>query len=232
MSVSFLRHGAFFAPEDAASTVLNIIGVGATGSWIGLLAAKMGWQRFRVWDADVVASHNLPNQIYDTCQINKLKVEAFKEKLTDFNPLIEVETIPRFFTTEEDSDILEGVVVIAVDTLSARKDIYHSVKNNYLIYNVLETKMGFKHATITLLDPLDESSLDNWYGLLKDDSEVQEAACNERIITTLTNIVASTSVHYLCAITASSRTGQVIHSIPKTTIINFEDQLNVFNIST
>ena len=47
-SVSFLRHAAWFSPEDATEP-LNIIGVGATGSYIGLYAARMGFHNFRIW---------------------------------------------------------------------------------------------------------------------------------------------------------------------------------------
>ena len=75
--VSFLRHSGWFGPETAGDTVLNIIGVGATGSHIGLYAAKMGFHNFQVWDLDIVENHNLPNQIYENEDIGSKKVDAF-----------------------------------------------------------------------------------------------------------------------------------------------------------
>ena len=98
-TVSFLRHAGWFGPEDAKA--LNIIGVGATGSWIGLLAAKMGFHKFQVWDGDIVEDHNLPNQIYELKDVNEPKVTAFQRILKEFNPSIEVITHNTFFKTDE-----------------------------------------------------------------------------------------------------------------------------------
>ena len=43
MSVSFMRHSGFVGPDDCNHLTLNIIGVGATGSMIAMIAARMGW---------------------------------------------------------------------------------------------------------------------------------------------------------------------------------------------
>jgi len=205
MTVSFLRHSAFFGPEDANQHVLNIIGVGATGSWIAMLAARMGWHKFRVWDLDIVESHNLPNQIYTHDDIGKKKVIALKEQLLRFNPEVEVETHDYFFESSKHTDLLEGPVIITVDSLSARKDIGNAIKGNFLVGFAFETRMGFSHAEINYLDCCDEIKVQRWQSLLKDDSEVTESACNERIITTLTCQVAATVVHLLCALTSKQR---------------------------
>jgi len=203
--VSFLRHNAFFGPEDVQGKTLNIIGVGATGSWVGLIAAKMGWHRFKVWDADVVESHNCPNQIYDANQIGMKKVDAFEQRLKQVNPLVLVEKHDYFFDGEKHGASLQDYVFIGVDTLSARKDILSCIKDNLFINMVAETKMGFSHAELNIIDPADEDVIDKMISLLKDDSEVKESPCNERIITTLTNVVASTAVHSFCDIASLQR---------------------------
>ena len=89
-TVSFLRHASFFGPEDSGNSTLNIIGVGATGSWVGMLAARMGWHNFQVWDLDIVESHNLPNQIYNLKDIGSKKVDAFEKHIKRFNPSAKV----------------------------------------------------------------------------------------------------------------------------------------------
>lgn len=202
---SFLRHAAFFGPEDANDSILNIIGVGATGSWVGLLAAKMGWHNFRIWDLDVVESHNLPNQIYSPQHVGMKKVDAFEAVLKEFNPQIHIEKWPCFFEAEKHSDLLEDFVFVAVDSLSARKDIVNCCKENILIQQIFETQMGFTHATINTFSPLEKDKIDNYLTLLKNDDEVTESACNERIITTLTTIVSSNVVHLLCSIASQER---------------------------
>ena len=116
MTVSFLRHNSFFSPQDAQDFTLNIIGVGATGSWVGLLAAKMGWHNFQVWDADTVESHNCPNQIYNLSQVGSKKVDAFETTLKEFNPDIIVTKHDCFFEAEKHADCLSDYVFVAVDT--------------------------------------------------------------------------------------------------------------------
>lgn len=194
--VSFLRHAGWFGPEDAAQ--LNIIGVGATGSYIGLIAAKMGFHKFQIWDKDIVETHNLPNQIYDICHIGKSKVDAFEEVLTRFNPCIEVIKHNKFFTTEEDKDLLSGPVVLTVDTMSARKDIYDSFKLNWKIKNVYETRLGFDYGELNIIDTLNTNQLTEWASTLRDDSDIPDGPCNLRICTTLVSLVASYTVHCLC----------------------------------
>jgi len=229
MTVSFLRHSAFFGPEDANQYVLNIIGVGATGSWIAMLAARMGWHKFRVWDLDIVESHNLPNQIYTHDDIGKKKVIALKEQLLRFNPEIEIETHDYFFESEKHTDLLDGPVIITVDSLSARKDIGNSIKGNFLVGHAFETRMGFSHAEINYLDCCNEIKVEKWQSLLKNDSEITESACNERIITTLTCQVASTVVHLLCALYSKKRNKNEVQIKDKIIFTNTPN-LSVFGI--
>jgi hypothetical protein len=231
MTVSFLRHNSFFGPEDTDQKVLNIIGVGATGSWVGLLAAKMGWHHFRVWDLDIVESHNLPNQIYDSKHIGMKKVDAFKEVLLRFNSNCIIETHDCFYTTDNFADSIEGAVFIAVDSLEARKDIMKGLKLNFLVDLILETKMGFTHAEMNFINPLDINYIDNYLSMLKDDDEVEESACNARIITTLTNIVSSTLVHELCNYYKCQTKDEPVKGSFKL-IFDIQNYLKVFNIES
>lgn len=230
--VSFLRHSAFFSPEDSNDLWFNIIGVGATGSWAGLLAAKMGWTNFRIWDLDVVESHNCPNQIYGLHQVGMKKVDAFEQSLTAFNPNIVIEKHDCFFESNLHADMLEDAVFVAVDSLSARKDIVSCLKDNVDVSIVFETAMGFEHATLNTFTPLDSDYIDSYLSVLKNDDEVEESACNARIITTLTNIVASTLVHTLCAYYASLRTQKPCVLMKKQLFsFNSNQNLTLYNIS-
>lgn len=220
--VSFLRHNSFFGPEDSSETTLNIIGVGATGSWVGLLAAKMGWHNFCVWDADVVESHNCPNQVYDIHHVGMKKVDAFEEVIRRFNPQAKVTKHDCFFESSQHIEMLEDAVFVAVDSLSARRDIFSSFQDTYMLDIIFETRMGFDHAELNIFLPTDEQKINNYLECLREDSEVQESACNARIITTLTNIVSSTLVHSLCSFYSSSRR-QVDFNQPSKTIFHLTD---------
>lgn len=227
-NVSFLRHDSFFSPADVENQFINIIGVGATGSWVGLLAAKMGWHNFRVWDLDIVETHNCPNQIYNLSQAGSKKVDAFEELLLQFNPNVNVEKYDCFYESAKHGHLLNDYVFIAVDSNSARKDIFQSTRGNINITLVAETKMGFNHASMNVYDPFDYVRIDNLTDSLLSDSQLQDSACNARIMTTLTNIVASNLVHLFCAV-ASSISRERPYTYKKTSIYSIDECLTIFN---
>lgn len=202
---SFLRHSGYFAPEDC-DRFLNIVGVGATGSWIGMLAARMGFQRFRIWDADKVEPHNLPNQIYGPDDVGLLKVDAFSQALTRFNPHIEIDVHPYFFLPEH-KQLLDGPLVITVDTMLARKHLGACFRLNPKIDGVLETRLGFDHAEVNLVDPMQLDQVEAWRASLVNDEDLEEGPCNLRICTTLVTMVAGYAVHLLAAQYHGRRTG-------------------------
>jgi molybdopterin/thiamine biosynthesis adenylyltransferase len=189
----------------------------------------MGWHHFRVWDLDIVESHNLPNQIYDNKHIGMKKVDAFKEILLRFNPHCIIETNDIFYTSHDFADSMEGAVFIAVDSLKARKDIMQGLKLNPMIDLILETKMGFTHAEMNFINPLDSKTINNYIEMLKDDKDVEESACNARIITTLVTIVSSNLVHELCTFYKNTSKNEQTKKSFKT-IYDIKDFLKTFTI--
>ncbi len=229
--VSFLRHGAFFGPEDAEDNTFCIIGVGATGSWAALTAAKMGWHKFQIWDLDLVESHNLPNQAYGVNHINMKKVDALEAVLKDFNPSVIVEKHDCFFDASNPQHLAElsDYLFIAVDSLDTRKQIYQSVKLHPFLNLIFETRMGFTHAELNIVSPSDIMKVDEIISMLKTDEEVTEAACNERIISTLVMIISSALVHNLCYHAASTRTENKFTNYGKT-LFTLNPELNTYQM--
>jgi hypothetical protein len=194
--VSFLRHAAFFSPEFAKQP-LNIIGCGAMGSHIAVFAAKMGYHHFRLWDMDVVEEHNLPNQAFDLEHVGTLKVNALKAVLERFNPDVTVEVHTTPFDSA-DADLLEGPVVMAVDSMKARGIILDAAFLNPKVDKVFETRLGFDYGEVNVLDNMNPSQVKNFRTGLIDDDKVPEGPCNLRICTTLVGMVSSWTVHTLC----------------------------------
>jgi hypothetical protein len=195
--VSFQRHNGFVSPEILTDT-LNIIGVGATGSNVAVAAAKMGFTKFKIWDHDVVEAHNLPNQAYDLCHVGMPKVEALKEVLQRFNPEIEVEANQCYFTAAEHGDELEGPLILTVDTMKAREEITNCFDGNILVDTVMESRLGFDHGTVNIIETTSEKDLLEWRNSLMSDDEVEEGPCGLRICTTMVGMVANFMVQQLC----------------------------------
>ena len=225
-SVSFLRHAGWFGPEDAQT--LNIVGVGATGSHIGLIAAKMGFHNFRVWDADIVETHNLPNQIYDVEHVGKRKVAAFKDVLQRFNPSINVETHDYFFDSSH-KHLLDGPLVLTVDTMSARKEAVSTFKLNWKVNKVFETRLGFDFGELNIIDNMNTLETEAWSSCLRDDKDLPEGPCNLRICTTLVSMVASYTVHCICAMLNNSRSSEQ-WSYSKKTLFNLDPKITTHNL--
>lgn len=228
--VNFMRHASYFGPEDASDKSLTIIGAGATGSWVALIAAKMGWHNFSIWDSDLVESHNLPNQVYGVEHIGMQKVDALEQVLKTFNPQCSVTKHNEFFigTNLDHKETLEDYVYVAVDSLSARKDIISNCLHLPFTDLIFETKMGFQHAEINIFSPSNEQAINSYLGMLKNDDEVQESACDAKIITTLTTIVASTLVHALCGHASLSRRSEDTFYDSKQ-IISLQDKLTTIS---
>lgn len=194
--VSFLRHSGWVGPEDLTET-LNIVGCGAVGSHIALLAARMGFQRFNLWDADMVEPHNLANQTYDKEHIRMAKVDALASVLKRFNSQVRVETHNEFFTA--DSEPIDGPLVLATDSMSSRSEIHDVFFMNTDIDHVYEVRLGFDYGELHVVDNINPLACSKWKNTLCRDDEVEEGPCNRRICTTLVSLVSSYAVHNLCA---------------------------------
>jgi molybdopterin/thiamine biosynthesis adenylyltransferase len=223
--VSFLRHAGWVSPEDLVDPI-TIVGCGAVGSNLAITAAKMGFHNFVLWDADLVESHNLPNQAYDLAHVGMKKVDALEDVLTRFNPKINV-TKNADFLTKENSSQVNGLMVIATDTMKSRYEFHDIIKWNTKIVGAFECRLGFDYGEVNYINPLDPSSCKNFQSGLRPDSDIPEGPCNLRICTTLVQLVSSYAVHSICARYAAKRDGSHWDVQPKT-IFNLSPTLNVF----
>lgn len=224
-NVSFLRHSGWVSPQDLTET-LNIIGCGAVGSNLALLAAKMGVHRFRLWDVDEVEPHNLPNQAFEPEHVGQKKVEALAAVLRRFNPEIEVEIHTSFFTIDN-KDQLDGPLVIATDTMKSRKEIYNAFYLNPNVSHVFEIRLGFDYGELHVIDNLDPDACDRWNRMLVNDEDVPEGPCNQRICTTLVLLISSYAVHTLCAKYVAESAGETWE--PKSrTMFELKPELQIY----
>lgn len=226
---SFLRHSGWLSPINLTDT-LNVIGCGAVGSAVVMMAARMGWSKFRVWDFDRVEDFNLPNQIYLPRDIGKLKIDALEEHLLEFNPAVKVEKYPVPFTSAEHKGLLEGPLVIATDSMATRADITDAFSYHLQIPMVGEARLGFDYGEFHLVHPMKSTHLDMWRKSLKSDDEIPDGPCNLRICRTLVDNVASALVHALCVPYAERRADQGEWDFPFKTRFMLQDTLIVRHV--
>jgi hypothetical protein len=123
---------------------ITIIGCGAIGSFTALVLAKMGFHDLNVYDNDVVSTENISNQFFRYEDIGTNKALALFRMLYKFED-IEIHFNERNWTRE---DTLRGTVVMAVDSMGVRQQIYDRINGNRGVWNFLDGRMGGQQAEI------------------------------------------------------------------------------------
>lgn len=182
VKIDYKRQNSIISPADFNNEGMRIdvIGVGATGSYVVLQLAKMGLFNIHVWDADVVEGHNLPNQLYGLQDIGKPKVEALKQivkSLTD----VDIITHQEFVTAETKG--LGNIVFLLTDSMSSRKEIYENcLKYNPLTRLCIETRLAATQGRIYAFDPTDMVMQEMWEETLYSDVEAEVSECGTTIV--------------------------------------------------
>ena len=179
VTVDYWRQLDIFSPEEFGDKEVHVVGVGATGSYIALLLAKMGVSNLHVWDFDIVESHNLPNQIFRLKDVGRAKVDALAE-------IIEEATGIKITVHNEavlGGTALKGIVFLLVDSMNVRKDIWNgSLKFKLPVELMVETRMAIDNGRIYAIRPSRPADIKLWEGTLYSDEEAEESPCTSRSI--------------------------------------------------
>lgn len=103
---------------------VTLIGAGGIGSIFGPLIAKCGVEELIIYDKRAFASVNLQVQNLRACDLGLPKAQVVAREAAAINPAVAVRAIEREFMP---LDILDGIVIAAVDSLEARRMIFESV---------------------------------------------------------------------------------------------------------
>lgn len=110
----------YFKPEKNKSRI-HIVGCGSVGSTVAENLVRCGVTKLTLWDFDKVEPHNLVNQMFRQCDINKPKVEALREILLEINPEAadDIELRPDGWHGK----MMSGYVFLCVDNIDLRREI-------------------------------------------------------------------------------------------------------------
>jgi molybdopterin/thiamine biosynthesis adenylyltransferase len=173
------RHISVFNPT-AVKHDIHIIGVGATGSFVAMMLARMGVPVINIYDFDDVEIHNIPNQYYDTGDLGKLKAEALADKLRLINPDITV-NVGKEAVTAEDISKMSGYLFSLVDSMKVRKELWEAAKANKDLINVWESRLGSDQARVYSL-PIEEGlDYSKYEQDFYDDDNAEVSACGTSI---------------------------------------------------
>jgi len=190
--LDYTRQQKLLNPTDIGKKTISLVGVGATGSYIASMLAQFGWGNtplkqgvLKVFDGDIVAEHNLANQIYEQSHVGMPKVEALKEIILR-KCGFKIEAHNEMVTDQE--SVKSNYVMLLTDTMSSRKEIFEKcIKRSFNTDLVIETRMGLRNGRIYAFNPHSRDEVEQWMQTLYTDEEAETSLCgaSESIITTV-----------------------------------------------
>lgn len=182
------RHVELFDPEEF-TTPITIIGVGATGSWVAYMLAKLGIENITIYDFDKVEAHNIPNQLFGLSDVGEFKVDA-TSRIIEEQTGIKVKTKSDRYVGQR----LSGIVIMQVDSMEERKRIFDAnIAMQPQIQLMVESRMGLDMGRIYNVNPVDLSSVKRYQESLYGDEESEVSACGASmtVITSALNIAST-----------------------------------------
>lgn len=131
----------YLDPINDIEGAIHVIGVGAMGSRVVELLARLGVPKIHVWDMDTVEDKNVTNQVYFQYQVGQKKVDAIEVICTQINPSIKI-----IKHGEYKDQALSGYVFLCVDSIELRHTIATSNINNKAIKAMFDTRMRLEDA--------------------------------------------------------------------------------------
>jgi len=164
-------------PPDKLTFPITVIGAGAIGSAAVVTLAKMGCSNITVYDADDLADHNIPNQMCLPEYVGFPKVDALAH-LVEMLTGTQIKPVSSNYRGQR----LEGVVVSAVDSMTARQMIWKSVKLKKSIMLSIDARMGAEILRLYTLRPVDLDACEFFESNLYDSDEAEQLPCSARSI--------------------------------------------------
>lgn len=163
----------FFDPTALRTQSIHIIGIGAIGSSVAELMARLGVHKLHLYDFDKVETKNVANQIYVAKSVGKTKVDALEELLKEINPSIEITKHNEGWTPDTP---LNGYVFLAVDNIEIRKDIVKTNKYNQHITAMFDFRMRLTDAQHYAANWNNQKDIEQFYKTMDFTEEEAQAA--------------------------------------------------------
>lgn len=165
-------------PPDSAKQRVTVIGCGGIGSVTTLILAKIGVENLVLIDDDTVELANLPSQCFAIEDEGLPKVEAVHRTVHRMTEIV-TENIQERCKPEH---LQGGIVIAAVDSMAARKEIWEMVKAHIPTTKFIDARMGAEKMRIFCLDPHDERAQVEYEKNLYDDDQAEPEECTAKAI--------------------------------------------------
>ena len=185
----------------------TVIGAGATGSNLAWLLARLVMEKMSLYDGDVVARHNLANQVFSLNDVGKFKVVALVDALQK-SLGITVEAVPEFV---REYRRLMPVVFMCIDSMEDSKRIMEqSIFGQKNIAVVFQSRMDATRCVTYAFDPNNPVHIEMWQHYWFPDSEAQNEtlACSGIRSVCYTPLIAASLMAESYSVWLESREGE------------------------
>ena len=200
---------------------IMVVGAGSLGSFTTLHIAEMAGflpYRLSVCDHDKVERHNLFNQLYRESDIGRYKVDALLDIIRYLTGIM-IKPHPFKVGRPPLWADLHGIVIVLVDNMEARKEIFESCMNQADIPFYIEARSGLEGALVYAFDPRDPDFTERYQKTLyTTESAIQAPCAEQRTIPTLWLVAAT-----ICRILAQFTEAKIPPHVFTREIINTEN---------
>ena len=172
---------------DISSVGFHIVGCGAIGSSVATQLARLGGNKFYLYDFDKVGIENIGVSQYIDEDIGKPKVKALIDHMIKINQNIRVEGVLSRFKHYKGTK--EGILVLGLDSMDARKEVVKSItKHPDKPKIVIDGRMGAEHYQQYIYNNITMAKYEkNWYS----DEDSDQEPCTRKATSYCSNMSGS-----------------------------------------
>jgi molybdopterin-synthase adenylyltransferase len=190
---NYVHQLKLFDPARARPVVL--IGAGSIGSFIAFFLAKNGVTDITVYDADTVASHNVPMSLYREDDVGRYKVEALQE-IVRFTTGVELKIHSKKY---HDQPLKRCSVIASVDDMdNGRVPIWEHVRGVPTIDLFVDTRVHQGYGEVYSIVPFSSDDAANYDKTLFSNQEAAMRICGTHGVAFVSTGLASSAVASLC----------------------------------
>ena len=165
----------------------HILGCGAIGSSASTQLARMGADKFVLYDNDIVESANVGVSQYTLYDVGHAKVHSLETKLKDINDLAEIICEDKLFKELLYRGNNKDIVIIGFDNMKSRLEAVTEC-SKYKLKLLIDGRMGAEHyQQYTFTKPNYNDYVKTWYA----DKDGSSEPCNMKATSYCSNMSGS-----------------------------------------
>jgi hypothetical protein len=173
----------FLRQQDAVDMIrlsglgVSLIGLGSIGSYAALGLGKLGVCGLQAWDADVVSPENVSCQLYGDDHIGIPKAQAILQLMEQIGG-----HTPNATATNYSDQPLTEMVISAVDSMAARKQIWQSVRKKPEVKLYIDSRMALQTLVVYSVRPGFREDRVAYSQTIVPDADTLQEPCTNRSI--------------------------------------------------